>query len=125
MNKSEQLKKELLSALNKNLGIVSNACEALGISRTTYYKYYNEDSEFRSEVDNVGESTLDFVESKLFELIKSGNVASTIFFLKTKGKKRGYVEKQEIEDKKQPEAIEIHFVDGNGKRTPIDEKIAS
>ncbi len=125
MNKSEHLKKELLSSLTKNLGIVSSACKALGISRTTYYKYYNEDKEFKEQVDDIGEATIDFVESKLFELIKSGNVASTIFFLKTKGKKRGYVEKQEIEDKKQPEAIEIHFVDGNGKRTPIDEKISS
>ena len=83
MNKSEHLKKELISALTKNLGIVSSACEALGISRTAYYKYYNEDSEFRGEVDNVGESTLDFVESKLFDLISNGNVAATIFYMKT------------------------------------------
>ena len=30
------------------------------------------------------------------ELIKNGKVAATIFFLKTKGKKRGYSEKQEF-----------------------------
>ena len=97
MNKSKHLKKELISALRSNLGVVSNACEALSISRTTYYKYYNEDSEFRSEVDNVGDSTLDFVESKLFDLISNGNVAATIFYMKTKGKRRGYVERQEVE----------------------------
>ena len=96
MNKSEHLKKELISALQSNLGIVSNACEALGISRTTYYKYYNKDSEFRSEVDNVGEHTLDFVESKLFDLIDNGNVAATIFYMKTKGKRRGYIERQDV-----------------------------
>ena len=97
MNKSEHLKKELISALQTNLGVVSNACEALSISRTTYYKYYNEDSEFRSEVDNVSDSTLDFVESKLFDLIDNGNVAATIFYMKTKGKRRGYIERQEVE----------------------------
>jgi len=97
MNKSAHLKKELVEALIKHLGIVSSACEALGISRTTYYKYYNEDSEFRSEVDNVGDSTLDFVESKLFDLISNGNVAATIFYMKTKGKRRGYIERQEVE----------------------------
>lgn len=82
--------------MTKTLGIVSSACETLGISRTTYYKYYNEDAEFKKQVDDIGEATIDFAESKLFELIKSGNTAATIFFLKTKGKKRGYVEKQEI-----------------------------
>jgi len=97
MNKSEHLKKELMSALRSNLGIVSSACEVLGISRTTYYKYYNEDEAFRNEVDTIGEHTLDFVESKLFDLINNGNVAATIFYMKTKGKRRGYIERQEVE----------------------------
>ncbi len=112
MNKSEHLKKELLSSLTKNLGIVSSACKALGISRTTYYKYYNEDKEFKEQVDDIGEATIDFVESKLFELIKEKNVTAIIFYLKTKGKKRGYIEKLQAGDQKQPKAIEIHFVDG-------------
>ena len=35
-------------------------------------------------------------ESHLHKLIRDGNPAATIFFLKTKGKNRGYVERQEI-----------------------------
>ena len=84
MNKSEHLKKELISALRSNLGVVSNACEALGISRTTYYKYYKADERFKEQVDGIGDEAIDFVESHLFELIRKGNVAATIFFLKTK-----------------------------------------
>ena len=97
MNKSEHLKKELISALRSNLGVVSSACEALGISRTTYYKYYKEEEQFRMKVDSIGDEAIDFVESQLFELIRTGNVAATIFFLKTKGKKRGYTERQDDE----------------------------
>ncbi len=97
MNRSGHLKKELVVALRKHLGIISSACEVLGVSRTTYYKYYNEDEAFRNEVDTIGEHTLDFVESKLFDLINNGNVAATIFYMKTKGKRRGYIEKQEVE----------------------------
>ena len=48
MNKNEHLKKaQLLKALEKSLGIVSTACKSVGISRTTYYKYYNEDKDFK------------------------------------------------------------------------------
>ena len=96
MNKSEQLKKEqLLTGLEKSLGIVSTACEGVGISRTTYYKYYNEDKDFKKLVDSISDIALDCAESQLFELIKEKNVTAIIFYLKTKGKKRGYIEKQE------------------------------
>ena len=87
MNKSEHLKKELVVALKKHLGIVSSACEAIGISRTTYYKYYNEDETFRNEVNTIGDHTLDFVESKLFELINNGNVTATTHETKIKSLK--------------------------------------
>jgi predicted DNA-binding transcriptional regulator AlpA len=97
MNKSEHIKKKLIQELRGSLGIVSSACEALGISRTTYYKYYKADEQFKEQVDSIGDEAIDFVESRLFELIRKGNVAATIFFLKTKGKKRGYVEKQELD----------------------------
>ena len=40
---------------------------------------------------------MDFAESHLYKLVKEGNPAATIFFLKTKGKARGYVERQEVE----------------------------
>ena len=126
MNKSEQLKKEnLLKALEKSLGIVSTACVSIGISRTTYYKYYNEDKEFKQSVDSIGDIALDCAESQLFELIKEKNVTAIIFYLKTKGKKRGYVEKLQAGDQKLPDAIEISFVDGNGNKTPFDEQMAS
>ncbi len=99
MNKSEHLKKgQLLKALEKSLGIVSTACEAVSISRTTYYKYYNEDEDFKRSVDSISDIALDCAESQLFELIKAKNVTAIIFYLKTKGKKRGYIEKQESSD---------------------------
>ena len=97
MNKSEHLKKEqLLEALTKSLGIVSTACLSVGVSRTTYYKYYNDDKQFKNQVDDISDIAIDFAESQLFELIKGGNITAVIFYLKTKGKKRGYVEKQEV-----------------------------
>ena len=40
---------------------------------------------------------MDFAESQLHQQIKDGSVAATIFYLKTKGKKRGYIEKSELD----------------------------
>jgi hypothetical protein len=54
------------------------------------------DKAYRAAVDDIQEVAVDFAESHLHKLIKDGNPAATIFYLKTKGKGRGYVERQEI-----------------------------
>ena len=97
MNESRHIKKEsLLKALEQSLGVVTVACKKADIPRSTYYKWLNEDEEFAKEVKDIENIALDFVESKLFENIRDGKTSETIFYLKTKGKNRGYVERQEI-----------------------------
>jgi hypothetical protein len=106
-------KKAMLKALKANLGIVSKSCEAVGISRGAHYLWMNNDPEYKEAVEEIDESVIDFAESKLHELIdgpmkevltdegiqqvKDSPVPSAvIFYLKTKGKKRGYIERTEI-----------------------------
>ena len=95
-NKIQHTKKALLKALEQSLGVVTTACKNVGIDRTTFYRYYNEDEEFKVQVDDLVNVAIDFAESQLFKQIQGGNPSSTIFYLKTKGKKRGYIERQEI-----------------------------
>lgn len=95
--KTNILKSSLLEALEKSLGVVTTACKIVDCNRSTFYKYYNKDSEFKSKVDELQNMTLDFVESQLHKQIKDGNTTATIFYLKTKGKKRGYIERREVE----------------------------
>ncbi len=97
MNKTEQHKKALIDALTKSLGIVTTACKQVGVGRTTYYQWLREDLEFKKAVADVKEVALDFAESQLHKQIQEGNTTATIFYLKTQGKARGYVERQEIE----------------------------
>ena len=99
MTKSYINKKALLEALEQSLGVVTTACKKVGISRNTFYKYYKSDSKFKKAVDDIENIALDFVESQLHKQISSGNTTATIFYLKTKGKKRGYVERQELTGK--------------------------
>jgi len=96
MDKSEHIKKQIISALEQSLGVVSVCSRKVGISRTTFYKYYKEDSDFAKQVDEIEDFALDYAESQLHKQIGEGSTAATIFYLKTKGKKRGYVERQEI-----------------------------
>ena len=96
--KAVQIKKAaIIQALESSLGVITQACKSVGIPRSTYYNYYNEDIEFKTQVDAIQDLAVDFVESQLFKQIKEGNTTATIFYLKSKAKHRGYVERQEIQ----------------------------
>jgi len=98
-NKQEQQiqhnKKALLEALEKSLGVVTTACKSVGLDRATFYRYYHADEAFRQAVDDIENVALDFSESNLHKRIAAGDTTAIIFHLKTKGKKRGYVERIE------------------------------
>lgn len=66
----------------------------------------NDDEEFKAEAKKVQEVALDFAEEKLFEAMEELNVTALIFYLKTKGKERGYVERIE-QDHKNLERINV------------------
>ena len=94
--KTDIQKKAMIEALEKSLGIVTTAAKTVGIARSTHYDWIEKDEEYRKAVEDIAEMTIDFAESQLHKQIKDGVQASTIFYLKTKGKKRGYVEAQEF-----------------------------
>ena len=76
---------------------ISVACNKMGISRQVYYKWKRTNEKFAQEVEDLEDSLIDYAETKLQQNIMDGKEASIFFFLKTKGKKRGYVEKVEQE----------------------------
>lgn len=85
-----------LKALQASLGNITGACAKIRISRQTYYNWMK-NPEFAQAVENVNEANLDYAESKLLSLIRQENATAIIFYLKTKGKKRGYIERVENE----------------------------
>jgi hypothetical protein len=112
--KGNALKKtSMLEALRHTLGNITEATSQVGISRKTHYQWLNSDPEYREDVDAITEAAIDFVEGKLFQLIDGHtrtietaeglktlkdppNVAAVIFYLKTRAKSRGYVERHEV-----------------------------
>jgi len=95
-DKTDIKKREILEALEKSLGIVTTACKQVGINRDTYYEWLKKDKEFKRKVKELENVALDFAESQLHKQIAKGNPLSTMFYLKCKGKKRGYIEQQEV-----------------------------
>jgi len=95
-NKTEQHKRAVLEALEKSLGIVTTACKSAGVGRTQFYEWVKEDAEFKKAVDDVENIALDFAESQLHKNMQKGSDSATIFYLKTKGRKRGYQESKDI-----------------------------
>ena len=89
-------KKKFLEILEENNFNVSETCKLNNISRQTYYRWLK-DEKFSQLANDLKEVETDGVESALHKLINAGNPAAIIFYLKTKGKNRGYIEKQEFE----------------------------
>ena len=96
MDSTEHKKKAVLVALESSLGVVTSACAKAGIGRTQFYNWMKEDPAFKQQVDELENVAFDFVESQLYKQIQDNNTAATIFWLKTKGKNRGYSERTEI-----------------------------
>ena len=74
---------------------ITATCTALGISRKTFYEWKEKKKKLAEGLEAAEEAIIDFAESKLVEHINNDDVQALIFFLRTKGKKRGYVEKIE------------------------------
>lgn len=73
------------------------AAQKLKVERKTIYGWINGDEELKQALADIRESMIDMSEGALYKLIQEGNPAGIFFHLKTQGKERGYIEKQEID----------------------------
>jgi len=113
---STHKKRLMLQALEKSLSVVTTAVKQVGIDRQTHYNWLKKDPEYAAKVKDIENVTLDFAESQLHEQIREGNVTATIFLLKTKGKKRGYIERQEIQHDSTIESKLIEWTPAKDKK---------
>lgn len=104
LQKSQKTQKEnkkknqakFIAALIKSNGVVTVACKATNISRPSHYRWYKEDEDYREAVDEIDNLTAEYVEGQLMKLIRQLHPQSIMFYLKTKGKKRGWTGSIEI-----------------------------
>ncbi len=101
---------EIEEALRKSHGLLASAARFLSagedgrtITRKGVERRVNKSEHLTEVLQEENDSLLDFAESKLYQNIKDGDKTSLIFYLKCKGKERGYVERGEIVGKQDVE----------------------
>lgn len=107
---------EVAQALLKHSGILSRAAEELECSRPTLQGYLERHPDLRKIADEAVELTIDLAETKLIEKIKRGNLGAIIFYLKTKGKHRGYVERQQVQQL--PSRVSVYLPQADPRDLP-------
>lgn len=109
-------KRAFLEALKKTLGVIAPAMERAGVAhRCTISDWRAKDPAFARAMEEIAEAELDFAEASLKKQIREGNTTATVFFLKTRGKARGYVERTEVTGRDgkdlQPAPLHIEIID--------------
>ena len=90
---------QVAEALISTGGIRTNAALLLKCSPSTIKRYIDRSEALARIESEVVEHILDLAESKLVEAINDGNLTAIMFYLKTKGKHRGYTERHQVEGK--------------------------
>lgn len=112
----------IIAALRASGGIIMTAAKKVGVDPTTLRRRIKAEPALKDAYEAISEEFVDLAESKLISLVKKGNVAAIIFTLKTKGKARGYVERQELET---VGGETIHFYIPKKTPLPEDEPLAT
>ena len=59
----DTIKRAMVEALEKSLGVVTTACKISGVGRSTHYVWFNDDEEYKAAVIAVEDIAIDFAES--------------------------------------------------------------
>lgn len=108
MGFQEPNKEQFIKEFPTNNFNIARTCKAIGISRAGYYHWLSNDDKFKTIMEDFAQADLDQAEESL-RLLRQGIVkrdengkaigwimepipSAIFFFLKTKGKERGYIE---------------------------------
>lgn len=110
----EEKKKQFMEVYTQKANNIHLTCKSIGIERATFYKWMKDDIEFSEKILALEEGDVDSAETALKRQILDGNITAIIFYLKTKGKHRGYVERQELTGANGQKLFEVEVIDGEG-----------
>ena len=116
--------KQLIEALQSCGGFRTATAKLLNVSRSAVSNRINKSPKLLQIVDDIEESRLDIAESALINALKDGDPWAIQFYLKRKGQRRGYIEKQELEvSTTAPEPVLITMGEVRERLRLLDESI--
>lgn len=88
---------KVIEALAASAGIIAHAAKKLGYERPWLHTRIKKSPKLMEAYDQIKETNLDLAESKLLQAINNGELIAIFFYLKCKGKSRGYIERGEVD----------------------------
>ena len=88
--------KRMLDAIKKNGGAIYLAARELGCAPNTIYNRMEKVPAMKQAVEDARGEVVDYAEQKLRLAVLNGEPWAVAMVLKTLGKHRGYVERQEV-----------------------------
>lgn len=89
--------RRFIEAIPGSAGIIAVIAKRVGCEWHTAKKYIERLPSVKRAYEDECENTLDLGEAKLIEAVRNGEPWAVKYLLSTKGRKRGYVERQERE----------------------------
>lgn len=97
MNKKKVSTERVIAAIPGTGGIISEIAKRCGVNRNTITNYAKDNPEIQAAIEQETDTFCDVAENSLLTLVREKNVSAVIFYLKTKGRHRGYTERMEVQ----------------------------
>ena len=78
-------------------GILKDIAHNAGVERVAVWSFLKKHPNLQELIEDEREKIVDTAEGSLYSQVKGRQEWATKFILKTKGRKRGYIEKSEVE----------------------------
>ena len=102
---------DIIAALEKTHGMVYLAAESLGCAPVTIYRRAEKDKKVQGVIDDQRGKLIDKAELKLEQAVMAGEPWAVTLTLKSLGKNRGYVERQEVTGADgSPQKVEVEYI---------------
>lgn len=96
MSRALYTAEQFIKAIPNTGGIVTAIARRVGCDRHTARKFIDEHPTVAAAYRDETERVLDLAETQTIKAIEKGDMQTVRYYLSTKGRNRGYVERQEV-----------------------------